>query len=174
MSSGVSPQASSRTKIKEEFREFVIVAIYLFVCFTALSYLKATILRAHGIPFAPFGFAAVKALICAKFISVGHALHIGERFQTHPLIWTTLYKSLAFLALLIVLSFVEEVSVGMLHHRTFWDAISDIGGGTIDQMIATCFIILLILIPYFAFRAVGEVIGDRTLVRLFIERRHNN
>jgi hypothetical protein len=41
------------------------------------------------IEFAPFGFAAVKALVCAKFVSVGHALHIGERFKSLPLIWPT-------------------------------------------------------------------------------------
>jgi len=81
------------TRIKHELREFAVIAAYLFICFTALAYLKATILRAHGIEFAPFGFAAVKALVCAKFVSVGHALHIGERFKSLPLIWPTLYKS---------------------------------------------------------------------------------
>jgi hypothetical protein len=52
-------------------KEFLIVAAYFYVCFTALAYLKAAILEAQGIVFAPFGFAAVKALICAKFLSIG-------------------------------------------------------------------------------------------------------
>ena len=51
-----------------EFKEFLIIAAYL--CFTALAYLKAAILEAQGVVFAPFGFTAVKALICAKFLSI--------------------------------------------------------------------------------------------------------
>ena len=171
MESGVQPRATARERITDEFREFVIIAGYLYVCFTALAYLKAAILQAHGVVFAPFGFAAIKALICAKFILVGRALHIGERFKTLPLIWPTLYKSLAFLALLIILNVIEEIVVGLIHHRTVLDSIGEIGGGTLDQLIATSFVALLILIPFFAFRALGEIVGERNLVRLFFTQR---
>jgi len=44
----------------------LIITAYLYVCFTALAYLKAAILEAHGVVFAPFGFAAIKALICSR------------------------------------------------------------------------------------------------------------
>lgn len=68
------------TRVKHELREFAVIAAYLFVCLPALAYLKASILRAHGIEFAPFGFAAVKALVRAKFVSVGHVRHrCGDR-----------------------------------------------------------------------------------------------
>ena len=52
----------SRERITDELKEFVIVAIYLYVCFTALAYLKFAILHAHGIAFAPFGLAAVRLI----------------------------------------------------------------------------------------------------------------
>lgn len=167
MKSGVPSKATARERISEEFREFVIIAAYLYVCFTALAYLKAAILRAHGIDFAPFGFAAIKALISAKFILVGRALHIGERFKTLPLIWPTLYTSFVFLMLLIVLNVIEETVVALIHHRTILDAIADIGGGTLDQIIATSVIVMLILIPFVAFRLLGEIIGGRNLIQLF-------
>lgn len=86
-------KSTSQTKVSigkraaDELKEFAVIAAYLYVCFTAILYLKASILKAHGIAFAPFGFAAVKALICAKFVSVGHILHVGERFKSLPLIW---------------------------------------------------------------------------------------
>jgi hypothetical protein len=155
----------------DELKEFAVVAIYLYVCFAALLYLKASILRAHDIEFAPFGLAAAKALICAKFVSLGHMVHVGERFKSRPLIWPTLYKSIAFLALLLVLNAIEEVLVGLLHHRAVVDSLAQIGGGTLDQLIATSVIGLLILIPFFAFRALGEVLGERNLVRLFLQPR---
>lgn len=166
-----STARSIKKRARDEFRQFIVIAIYLYVFFTALAYLKASILRAHGIAFAPFGFAALKALICAKFVSVGYIFHVGERFKSLPIAWATLYKSAVFLALLLVLNALEEVLVGLLHHRSVWESIAGIGGGTLDQLLATSFVGLLILIPFFAFRALGEVIGERALLRLLFAPR---
>ena len=51
------------------------------------------------------------------------------------------------------------------------DSIAEIGGGTLDQLIATSIIVFLIFIPFFAFRSLGEVVGERNLVRMFFESR---
>jgi len=158
-------------KIVDELKEFLIVAAYLFVCFSALAYLKYAILQAQDIAFAPFGFAAAKALICAKFMSIGHAVHLGERYKTRALIWPTLYLSLVFVALLLVLNILEEVAVGLIHHRAVVDSVSGVGGGTLQQLVATSFIIFLVLVPFFAFRSLGEVVGEQNLVRVFLHSR---
>jgi len=158
----------------DELKEFAVIAGYLYVCFTAILYLKASILKAEGIEFAPFGFAAVKALICAKFVSVGHMLHVGERFKSLPLIWPTLYKSCAFLLLLLVLNALEEIAEGFFRHRAILDSLAKFGGGTFDQLIATSIVGLLILIPFFAFRTLGEVVGENNLVRIFFQPRRRN
>jgi hypothetical protein len=81
MNSRSPPKVSIGAKVTDELKEFGIIAAYLYVCFTALLFYKASILKAYDIPFAPFGFAVAKALICAKFVSVGHVLHVGERFN---------------------------------------------------------------------------------------------
>jgi hypothetical protein len=162
-----------RERVVHELKEFAVIAAYLFVCFTAVACLKAAILKAHGISFAPFGFAAVKALICAKFFSTGQIFHLGERrFKSLPLIWPTMYRSLCFLSLLTVLNALEEVFVGFLHGRTIVESMADFGGGTMDQLIATSFIGFLMLMPFFAFRALGEVVGERNLVQVFFRYRH--
>jgi hypothetical protein len=155
----------------DELKEFAVIAAYLYVCFTAILYLKASILEAHGIPYAPFGFAAVKALICAKFVSLGHILHVGERFKSLPLIWPTLYRSLAFVILLFALNALEEILVGLIHDRPVLESLAQLGGGTLNQLIATSIVGLLILIPFFAFRTLGEAVGERNLVRVFLRRR---
>ena len=158
-------------RIIDELWEFAICAGYLYVCFTALAYLKSAILHAHGIEFAPFGFAAVKALICAKFMSVGHMLRLGDGHKNQALIWPILHKSFAFLLLLIALNASEEVIVGLLHDRSITASLAEVGGGTFDQLFATSIIGLLILIPFFALRELGDVVGGHTLFRLFFEPR---
>ena len=172
MNNDGSAKAAIGKRLAEELREFGIIAAYFLVFFSALLYLKASILQAHGIPFEPFGFAVAKALICAKFVSLGRMLHIGERFKNLPLIWPTLHKSVAFLVFLLALNALEEIIVGLLHRRSIADSISAIGGGTLNQLIATSIIGLLILIPFFAFRTLGEAVGERNLVRAFFVPRH--
>jgi len=171
MKSENASTASIGKRAIDELKEFAVVAAYLCVCFTAILYLKASILKAEGIAFAPFGFAVIKALICAKFVSVGHILHLGERFKSLPLIWPTLYKSLVFLILLLGLNALEEIVAGQMHHRTIAESLAEVGGGTIDQLIATSIVGVLILIPFFAFRALGEVVDEGNLVRIFFQHR---
>ena len=60
--------------------------------------------------------------------------------------------------------------VGAIHGRTIANSIADIAGGTWEQIDAASFIMLLILIPYFAFGALVDVVGERTLVRPYFAR----
>jgi len=170
MESGIQSKPSFRETATNELKAFAIIAAYLYICFAALIYLKAAILQAQGVAYAPFGLAVIKAAICAKFMLVGRAFHIGDQFNRHPLILPTLYRSFAFLALLIVLNVIEEIVVGVIHGRTILDSMAGFAGGP-HQMVATSVVLLLILIPYFAFRSLADVIGDRTLVRLFFGQR---
>jgi hypothetical protein len=172
--SGGESKASFREKINEELIEFAILTVYLYVCFAAVIYFKAAVLQAQGIAYDHLGLAIVKAALCAKFMLVGRAIHIGERFRNLPLIVPTLHKSFLFLLLLVVLTLIEEIVVGAIHGETIVHSVSGIAGGTLYQFVATVLIMFLILTPYFAFRSLGQIIGDKILVRLFFERRHGD
>ena len=167
MESSTPSNVFVRGRVIHELRELTIITGYLFVCFAAVLQLKASVLHAHEALLAPLGFAAVKAVICAKFMVLGSAFHIGGRVTRPPLIWPTLYRAFAFLILLIVLNVLEEAVVGLIHGRATRDTLTELAGGSWDQVIATSFVMFLILIPYFAFRALGDVIGEDTLVRLY-------
>lgn len=172
--SGEESKASFREKINEELTEFAILTVYLYVCFAAVIYFKAAVLQAQGIAYDHLGLALIKAALCAKFMLVGRAVRIGERFRNLPLIVPTLHKSFVFLSLLVVLTLIEEIVVGAIHGETIMHSVSGIAGGTLHQLVATILIIFLILTPYFAFRSLGQIVGDKILVRLFFERRHGD
>jgi len=110
-------------------------------------------------------------LICAKFLSIGYVFHLAERYKKQALIWPILHSSFVFLGLLIVLTVLEELIVGYFHHRAFADSVAEIGGGTLHQAIATSIILLLILIPFFAFPSMADALGGHVLFRLFFEPR---
>ena len=169
--SDIKAKSKLRQRMVDELKEFAVVAIYLFICFAALINMKAAILHAQGVAFSPYGPALIKALLLAKFMSVGSVLKFGGRFKYQGLIWRTLYKSLVFFALLLALNALEEVVLGLIHHRSVVESILAIAGGTLDQLVAASFVMLLILFPFFAFRSLGEVVGEANLVRVFLHSR---
>jgi hypothetical protein len=95
---------------------------------------------------------------------------IGER-HTSPLIWPTLHKAFGFLLLLVILTIIEEAVVGLFHHRSIAASLSDLVGARLDETLAGYLIMLLVLIPYFAFRVLDEALGEGRLVRMFFVER---
>lgn len=171
MITGLPSKEAVRERAQSELKEFFFITAYLFVVFAALTFYKSAILEAHGIHWVPWGFAIIKAAIAAKFILVGRALHIGEGHRTKPLVWQTLHKSIAFLILVAGLTVIEEAVVGLIHGRSFWQSMAEVGGGTPEQMIATAVIMFLIFLPLFAFGALGEVMQEKALFRTFFVER---
>ncbi len=161
---------SLRHRATEELKELLILSLYLYVCLGALMIMKSAILNSVGVEFDLWGIAAIKALLLAKFMLIGKALRLGEQ-KSKPLAWPTLYQSLLTLVLLIFLTALEEILVGALHHRTIKELLTHVAGDRLDMVLATFLMMFLILIPYFAFRNLAEVLGPGVLPRLFFTDR---
>jgi hypothetical protein len=154
-----------------EFKELVFISLYLYITLGAVILVKTAVLHAEGIEYAPWGIAIVKAVVLAKFMLLGDAMKIGVRFGARPLIWPTLYKAFAFLVLLIILTVIEEAVVGLFHHQSIAASLSELVGPRLEETLAGYLIMLLVLIPYFAFRVLGEALGEGRLTRMFFVER---
>jgi hypothetical protein len=164
-------KAAIAQRAETEAKAFFFLALYLFIVFSALVFLKSAILEGQGVHWAHWGFAAIKAALVAKFILIGRALHIGEGLRDRPLIWQTLYAAIAFTIFVAILTVIEEAVVGMVRGKTFSQSIADLGGGTLEQLIVTEFIVFLVFVPLFAYGALAEVMEDKALVRTFFVER---
>lgn len=168
---GHSKSSSAATigrKLGHELEEYGMIAAYLYVCFGALIFYKTAILRGHGIEFAPYGLAAIKALVLGKFILMGHAVKMGERYERRRFIQVVAYKSMLFLVMLLVLTSIEEAVVGVIHGRTISESLADVAGGTLPEIVASSLIVLLILIPYLTFRELNAVLGEGKLRQILL------
>ena len=95
----------------------------------------------------------------------------ASRNTTSPLIWPTLRKAFAFLVLLIILTIIEEAVVGLFHHRSIASSLSELVGPRLEETIAGFVIMLLVLIPFFAFRVLSEALREGRLERMFLVER---
>ena len=164
-------KATLSRRLQHELTEYLTISVYLYVCFGSLIFYKATILHSDGIEFAAFGIAIVKALVSGKFILLLHALRVGERIGgVGVLIVDILKNSVLFAIFLIALTVIEEMIVGYFHGRTSAEVLSEMAGGTLPQAFAVSMLMLLTLIPYFAFRGVADHLGEGVLWKLLTER----
>jgi hypothetical protein len=150
-----------------EFKELWILTAYLYVTIGAVILYKTAVLHGQGISFVPWGIAVVKALLLAKFMLIGRAMKIGERYTDRPLIWPTLYKAFALLVFLVVLTIIEEVVVGLFHHQSVAASLSELFGSRLEETMAGILILLLVLIPYCAIGVLSEALGEGRLARMF-------
>ena len=170
MATETHAHATLQQHATREIKEFLILTVYLYITLGAVIAVKTAVLHTEGIEFAFWGVAIVKAAVLAKFMMIGHAMNIGERY-TGPLIWPTLHKAFAFLLLLVIMTIIEEVVVGLFHHRPIAATLGDLVGSRLEEILAGYLILLLVLIPYFAFRVLDEALGEGRLVRMFFVER---
>jgi hypothetical protein len=161
-----------RTELKEkviaEAKKFAVIVGYLWVLFVLLQLHKVAILREQN-PLAPFGyqvgFALINALILGKIILIAEAFHFGERFKAKPPVYEILFS-----VLLVCCDMLEEVFVGMFHHKTITESIPKLGGGGTEGVLMVGLMVFIVLIPFFLFAEIAQVIGEDKLFSMIFKR----
>jgi hypothetical protein len=156
-------------RVRHELAQYWLICAYLYICFAAIVFYKTAILRANGVDYLPFGTAIVQALLVGKFIMIGDAVGLGESRRPRRMAFTLLAKAVFYLLFLMVLSAAEEIITGLIHGRTVMASILGLWGGTLLQVFATSLLMLLILVPYLAFRELATVIGPERLRALLLK-----
>lgn len=160
-----------KTRAQEELRNYAIIAGYLFVCFAVLLLFESTIPGSANAGAFRFTTAAIKALVLGKFILIGEAVGVGSKARGSHLAGNIVRKSLQFLALLIVLTVLEELIVGKVHGHAFAATIAEYGQRSMLQMLAKCLLVLMVLLPFIATRELSKALGPGKLKQLLLEAR---
>ena len=131
---------------------------------------EAVILRKTEISFVAQGFALINAAVLAKVMLIAEALKFGRRFDGLPLIWPIAWKSALFSVLFIVCHGLEEIAVAALAGRPVAHSIPAIGGGTWAGVAFVFAILTVSLLPFFALREIGRLLGEGRLWALMFHR----
>jgi hypothetical protein len=75
-----------------------------------------------------------------------------------------------FSVLLTSFHIVEKVLVGVVGGETVSESFSDLGGRTLISIVSMSTLAFVMLIPFFAFRELGRLIGEKELRSLFLGR----
>jgi hypothetical protein len=166
-----TPKRTLKERAYHEFKEFLVIALYLWVVFGLFLLYKSVILNDEHISTAAKGFALINALALGKIMLVARALHLGDWADDAPLIYPTLLKSALFGLVLAAFKILEQIGVGLYHQRSFQESIANIGGGTLKGILTLTLLLFVMLIPFFAFSELQRVLGEGKLSQVFFRAR---
>jgi hypothetical protein len=147
-----------------EFEELVIITLYLGFFFCALATYSMLLLDKFHISYFIYGTALLNALVIAKVILIGEAVHAGTKFEGKALFYSAIWKAFVFSLLVFAFHILEEMIKHLVHGKGFAGAFHNI---RIDDLLARTVIIFCTFIPLFAFRELRRVMGQDNFRALF-------
>ena len=170
MNEANTKKADRKQKLIHELVEYWINVAYLSLFFGVFVTYRRLILAEYEIMYGDYGIALIKALVLAKVIMLGDMMHLGRRLENRPLLIPTLYKAAVFSVWVAVFTALEHMIKGLLHGRGLAGGLDELTSKGMYELLAGCLVIFLAFIPFFAFRELERVTGERRIRELFIGR----
>jgi hypothetical protein len=156
-----------RLRIKDEFIQASLLALYFAAWFCAIAFFSFALLREAAIPITPFGLAIIKAGLCAKFMMIGKAIFPLRVDANRGLIKSIFWHSIVYLLIVIALSYLESGIDGLFHGKSFLESLSSFGHGDPIYIAALSLMYWLILWPYLIVLGLNQSLGN-TAVRTIL------
>jgi len=150
----------------DEMRRFLLMFVYLYVVFGLFVLNESLVLSERNLSFAPQGFALINAAVMAKVMLIAENLKLGRRFDHMPLIWPVAYKAGLFALVFMLFHAIERIGLGMVADKSLTDSMPHIGGVTWEGKLTVWAIMAISLLPFFALREIGQIMGEGRLWRL--------
>ena len=157
----------TKQAINREVTNFLGIAVYLFLLLGMMALHEAVVSAKDGIEYHFYGFTIINALILGKVILIADDLHFAALVRERAPVYSILVKSAAFTILLVVFDIIEEEIVGMFKGKSFGESFPHIGDGSPRAFIYMIIIFFIGLIPFFSYKEIGRVFGERELRSLF-------
>lgn len=156
-----------KQRAQRELRLFLIVTLYLAVLLGSFTLYRRLTYAELGVSYLTYGFKLVEALVIAKVILIGEALGLGRNYEQRPLIVAVAVKTILFTILIIAFTILEHAIEARLHGTPWARAIMTFTDKGADEMMARTLVLVIALIPFFAFLELSRVLGPGRLSALF-------
>jgi hypothetical protein len=170
----IPPRRTLKEKAIDEFRRFFVIFLYLWVVFGLLSIHKSIVLSQHHLDTEEHAFAIINAFVLAKVLLIGEDFKLGARFGHKPLIYPILYKSFVFSVVLIGFHIIESAAVGLWHGHTIAESLPPFLGWNPRGLLAVGIMCFVLLLPFFGFRVIAQVIGRNEMKALLLKPRNRD
>jgi len=169
-----SPNESRFQRIRKgfsgELKRYLLLASYLAIWFCSISFLLTMVEGNFGIDRSdmnfPFTLALIKAAFVAKFMITAELLFPMSVNRNDSVVLPLLKHSLAYLAFVTMMSFVEKGFEGLFHSHHFFASMKNFGHGKVTIITAMMLIYWLILLHYLMFKLMRDEMGGKSLHKM--------
>lgn len=168
---GEHNKPSLKEKAKEEILKAFQLTVYFSVWFCALTFL--TITSPHYQPFSLslFGFAFIKAALCAKFMLIAQMVRPIKIDRSSGIVKSLFLESIFYLLVVISLNYLEAGIDGMIHGKQFVASLADFGKSDPLHVLAMSIIYWLIVWPYLIFSGFKLALGSLATRELLLGKK---
>jgi hypothetical protein len=155
--------------LRLEIEKIVARILFLWVMFGLFELLHTVILVRQNIDYTAHGLALFNAIVMSKVLLIAEDMNFASRFHESRLIYSIIYKSAMFSVLFMVVHLAEETIKGVIGGHGLMASLPHIDH--LSVVVCTAAILFIALLPYFAFREVGRVMGQDKLWALILKER---
>jgi hypothetical protein len=146
--------------------KYLVIALFLSALLVALTAYRRVLMAEVGVSYLHYGYALVEALVLAKIILIGEALHVGDRFEDKPLIVSALYRSLAFGFLALLAHVLEHVIHALVEGESPAAALARHPG----EIAAYTLVVFVAFVPFFSLQQAGRLLGEERFGHVLLRR----
>jgi len=159
-----------KSKVLHEIVEYGFNVIYLTLVFASFTMYRRLLLAAHDIVYTNYWFALIEALILGKVIMIGGVFQLGRGLEHKPLIYPTLYKTVVFTLFVILFTLAEHAIKGLIAGDGAAAGIARFTAQGYEIIVANAMVVFVALIPFFAVKELGRVMGRERIWALFFRQ----
>jgi hypothetical protein len=174
LSGAVKKNETFKQKILHELAVYWIYVAYLTLVFASFTQYRRLILADVGISYTNYGVALIEALIFAKVIMIGDALHLGRGLEHKPLIVPTVLKTVVFTLFVAVFTLIEHAVKGIVKGKGGLEGLMGFFDKGYQEVLAGALVVFAALIPFFALRELARVLGGEGKILALLFRRRDN
>lgn len=152
-------------RVGHEFEELAILTAYLAFFFCVLATYSMLLLHKFHICYFTYGTALINALLTAKVILIGEAMHVGRRLEDRSLLCSAVLKSFIFGVLVFSFHMSEEILKQLFHGENAGVAFREM---RLDELLMRTIVIICTFVPLFTFRELRRVLGNDRLRDIFL------
>ncbi len=166
-----APTHTLKEKVKEEFIKAFQLTVYFSIWFCALTLLSVTTLHTQSLSFTLFGFAIIKAALCAKFMLIAQVLYPIKINQKSGIVNSLFLESLFYILVVIALNYLEAGVDGVIHGKDFITSLADFGQSDPLHVLAMSIVYWLIVWPYLIFTGFKLALGSTATHELLLGKK---
>jgi hypothetical protein len=154
-------------RVRHEAREIGLVTLYFLVCFGVFLTLKKLLLEEYHVSIYVLHAAVIGALVVAKVVVLLEKTSFGDRLRNGSLIAHALWRSLAYTAVVFVVTLAEHLVEARFAKGSLESALAELWAGKdFDHLLATNLCVALSFLLYNTFAELDRRLGRGSIRRL--------